>query len=79
MEFDWGDRSQEAELHRYYGIPPSLPVEGQRVLRNRLSKTITVSPPDKFPDPARACLSGPWVGTNALHGLLSFDRAVEMT
>ncbi len=21
-EFDWGDRSQEAELHRYYGIPP---------------------------------------------------------
>jgi len=22
MEFDWGDRSQEAELHRYYGTPP---------------------------------------------------------
>ena len=21
-DFDWGDRSQEAELHRYYGIPP---------------------------------------------------------
>jgi PRC-barrel domain len=21
-EFDWGDRSQEKELHRYYGIPP---------------------------------------------------------
>jgi hypothetical protein len=21
-EFDWGDRSQEAELHRYYGMPP---------------------------------------------------------
>ena len=21
-EFDWGDRSQETELHRYYGIPP---------------------------------------------------------
>ena len=20
-DFDWGDRSQEAELHRYYGIP----------------------------------------------------------
>ena len=23
-DFDWGDRSQEAELHRYYGIPPYL-------------------------------------------------------
>jgi hypothetical protein len=22
QDFDWGDRSQEAELHRYYGIPP---------------------------------------------------------
>lgn len=22
-DFDWGDRSQETELHRYYGIPPS--------------------------------------------------------
>ena len=21
-DFDWGDRTQEAELHRYYGIPP---------------------------------------------------------
>jgi PRC-barrel domain len=21
-DFDWGDRSQESELHRYYGIPP---------------------------------------------------------
>ena len=21
-DFDWGDRSQEAELHRYYGIQP---------------------------------------------------------
>jgi hypothetical protein len=21
-DFDWGDRSLEAELHRYYGIPP---------------------------------------------------------
>src|SRR5258708_6244356 len=21
-DFAWGDRSQEAELHRYYGIPP---------------------------------------------------------
>ncbi len=21
-DFDWGDRSQEAELHRYYGVPP---------------------------------------------------------
>jgi hypothetical protein len=21
-DFDWGDRSQETELHRYYGIPP---------------------------------------------------------
>jgi PRC-barrel domain len=21
-DFDWGDRSQEKELHRYYGIPP---------------------------------------------------------
>ena len=21
-DFDWGDRSQEAELHRYYGMPP---------------------------------------------------------
>ena len=21
-DFDWGDRSQEAELHRYYGTPP---------------------------------------------------------
>ena len=21
-DFDWGDRSQEAALHRYYGIPP---------------------------------------------------------
>jgi hypothetical protein len=21
-DFDWGDRAQEAELHRYYGIPP---------------------------------------------------------
>ncbi len=21
-DFDWGNRSQEAELHRYYGIPP---------------------------------------------------------
>ena len=21
-DFDWGDRSQEMELHRYYGIPP---------------------------------------------------------
>jgi hypothetical protein len=21
-DFDWGDRSQEAELHRYYGIAP---------------------------------------------------------
>jgi hypothetical protein len=21
-EFDWGDRTQETELHRYYGIPP---------------------------------------------------------
>jgi hypothetical protein len=21
-DFDWGDRSQEAELHRYYGILP---------------------------------------------------------
>ncbi|WP_454620492.1 PRC-barrel domain-containing protein [Bradyrhizobium cenepequi] len=21
-DFDWGDRSQEVELHRYYGIPP---------------------------------------------------------
>ena len=21
-EFDWGDRSQETDLHRYYGIPP---------------------------------------------------------
>ncbi|MGY3607846.1 MULTISPECIES: PRC-barrel domain-containing protein [unclassified Bradyrhizobium] len=21
-DFDWGDRSQEAELRRYYGIPP---------------------------------------------------------
>jgi hypothetical protein len=21
-DFDWGDRSQERELHRYYGIPP---------------------------------------------------------
>lgn len=22
QDFDWGDRSQEAALHRYYGIPP---------------------------------------------------------
>jgi PRC-barrel domain len=22
QDFDWGDRSQEAELHRYYGVPP---------------------------------------------------------
>jgi hypothetical protein len=22
LDFDWGDRSQEAELHRYYGTPP---------------------------------------------------------
>jgi hypothetical protein len=22
QDFDWGDRSQEAELHRHYGIPP---------------------------------------------------------
>jgi hypothetical protein len=22
MDFDWGDRSQEAELHRFYGTPP---------------------------------------------------------
>ena len=21
-DFDWGDRAQEAELHRYYGMPP---------------------------------------------------------
>jgi hypothetical protein len=21
-DFDWGDRSQEAELHRFYGTPP---------------------------------------------------------
>jgi hypothetical protein len=21
-DFDWGDRSQEVELHRYYGVPP---------------------------------------------------------
>jgi hypothetical protein len=21
-DFDWGDRSQEIELHRYYGVPP---------------------------------------------------------
>lgn len=21
-DFDWGDRSQEAELHRFYGVPP---------------------------------------------------------
>lgn len=21
-DFDWGDRSQEEELHRYYGVPP---------------------------------------------------------
>jgi PRC-barrel domain len=21
-DFDWGDRSKEADLHRYYGIPP---------------------------------------------------------
>lgn len=21
-EFDWGDRSQEEDLHRYYGVPP---------------------------------------------------------
>jgi hypothetical protein len=21
-DFDWGDRSQEAELNRYYGLPP---------------------------------------------------------
>jgi hypothetical protein len=21
-DFDWGDRSQETELHRYYGTPP---------------------------------------------------------
>jgi hypothetical protein len=35
--------------------------------------------PDKFHDPARFCLGGLSVGTNALHGLLSFDRAVEMT
>ena len=21
-DFDWGDRSQEEEVHRYYGIPP---------------------------------------------------------
>ena len=21
-DFDWGDRSQEEDLHRYYGIPP---------------------------------------------------------
>lgn len=21
-DFDWGDRSQEEELHRFYGIPP---------------------------------------------------------
>ena len=22
LDFDWGDRSQETELHRYYGTPP---------------------------------------------------------
>ncbi len=22
IDFDWGDRSKEAELHQYYGIPP---------------------------------------------------------
>jgi hypothetical protein len=22
QDFDWGDRSQETELHRYYGVPP---------------------------------------------------------
>ena len=22
QEFDWGDRDKEAELHRYYGMPP---------------------------------------------------------
>ena len=21
-DFDWGDRAKEAELHRYYGMPP---------------------------------------------------------
>ena len=21
-DFDWGDRSQEVELHRFYGVPP---------------------------------------------------------
>jgi len=21
-DFDWGDRSQDVELHRYYGVPP---------------------------------------------------------
>ena len=21
-DFDWGDRTQEEELHRYYGVPP---------------------------------------------------------
>jgi PRC-barrel domain len=21
-DFDWGDRTQEVELHRYYGVPP---------------------------------------------------------
>ena len=21
-DFDWGDRSREEDLHRYYGIPP---------------------------------------------------------
>ena len=21
-DFDWGDRAKEAELHRYYGVPP---------------------------------------------------------
>jgi hypothetical protein len=21
-DFDWGDRSQEEQLHRYYGVPP---------------------------------------------------------
>ena len=21
-EFDWGDRSREAEIHAYYGVPP---------------------------------------------------------
>ena len=44
-DFDWGDRSQEAELHRYYGIPPSGAasdrancVSSSRALRSRCSR-----------------------------------------